>query len=281
MFFKKKQPFFYIFLQKSLHFECTVVIITRVHKITTSKKEILFMSKRNIISSSRGMKKQYCFTLIELLVVIAIIAILAAILLPSLQKAREKARATACLNNIGQIGKAAGMYQDDNDGYIHAKGSGLTEGPTAYHGWRQGYDRYLVTGWYAAYNILFAPVWNCPTYRQPFANKDPAHNGWGGTTCSMLGNRNLIDSNLKVNQVKKPSIKVLAFDQQMAPGKKFNGAQSTYYSSYGFINYRYAYHGKGSHFLLVGGNAHWAEEGSEYRDITDATRASKVWSPTK
>ena len=104
------------------------------------------------------MKKRKLFTLIELLVVIAIIAILASLLLPALNKSREKAKAISCINNLKQIGQVMFMYLNDNNDALpwqnymadDDKWSGWAHCRARYHAYLYATNGYLSNG-----NIFF------------------------------------------------------------------------------------------------------------------------------
>lgn len=98
------------------------------------------VASSRVVSGYRSMRPKHGFTLIELLVVIAIIAILAAILFPVFANAREKARQTACLSNMKQIGVGCMMYMQDSDG-VYVPQTGLGAVPLTF--WIDHVDPYI------------------------------------------------------------------------------------------------------------------------------------------
>ncbi len=114
------------------------------------------------MNSTSPYQAKRAFTLIELLVVIAIIAILAAILFPVFAQAREKARQTACLSNLKQIGLAFRMYTEDYDEVHMYSLMNEAGSPPSIYSWQQRMIPYVKNG----------QVFVCPS---SLADSDPVH----------------------------------------------------------------------------------------------------------
>jgi len=163
------------------------------------------------------MKREQRFTLIELLIVIAIIAILATMLLPALNKARAKAKASNCMSNLKQIGEGTAMYVNDNNNWMPAA--------SYYQGyateWRVELAPYIVPGKIISKTNAYSDpdlrggAFLCPAYIHNLPGKFNFWEGGYGWNKSFFGNKFNSTGHLprvKLVKVTNPSVSAFCGD---------------------------------------------------------------------
>ena len=143
-----------------------------------------------VAGASSSLNPRRAFTLLELLVVIAIIAILAALLLPVLARAKERAKATNCLNNMKQIMVASKIYMDDNSGVMIPLW--VAQGASGWPGWNYDVSAFIIQypsflWWQDKFRLdglIKSPqIFDCPALTEPAT----AASGGSTSTNHVLG----------------------------------------------------------------------------------------------
>ena len=201
--------------------------------------------------------RRRAFTLIELLVVIAIIAILAALLLPALSSAKQRAWTTSCVSNLHQIGLGMRMFADENNEFYPESGNiipwDFIDPQTGKQSWMQQLVLYAQS----------TNVYHCPGNVQLSAANQSLFNYFNGVRAAyvVVNGFTSVDS----RQIRFPSAYVLSGDT-IDNGQYFSGTDSdkddyTQNCVGGPANgapwVDWQAHSKGQNILFVDGHAKW------------------------
>jgi len=197
--------------------------------------------------------KKNGFTLIELLVVVAIIAILAAMLLPALSQARERARAAVCMGNLRQIGLGLILYADDNDGFLPSIGWRPASSYPGLGYWFMRANNYMGTNINTSMTVNVNnkrnAVWKCPNNRQY---------AWAEGMMCYGFNYNLaigIYRSARMNQIKRQSGVIMVTETGWGSWSYLSdGISSSINKGYQKV---YPWHNGGPNILFCDGHVEW------------------------
>jgi prepilin-type N-terminal cleavage/methylation domain-containing protein/prepilin-type processing-associated H-X9-DG protein len=237
------------------------------------------------------------FTLIELLVVIAIIAILAAMLLPALSKAKSRAQAIACLNNMKQWGIAFRMYTDEYNDFVPEEGNVGTPivDPINADAWYNTVAGYV--GSQSLSNLYrqtppnpplpgSRTIFSCPSAPDPRLAANPYASplptfarayfmyGENGRLCINKSTRATGVAQTRLSNVKKPSDTVFIAEVDPNSPDNSNVAQSNVTGQYAT-----ARHDRRGNFAFCDGSSRAARTNEFIRTSGESNNANQEWGP--